>query len=300
MARNVVFPFLTVQEGSKAVYCGEWYFRDPAESRFDRIDLNSGISGWSYFMPLNFSRKIEINWEALKGELGLIEAQPEFIVLFSIRTGTFGYRRVVKRLHLLNEEGYSGNIEFSVESSELCEQISLITSIVLGHDIVGSKPWIPSKKGSRLWSDEARVVLEGSGNRFPMRDIEFGSDQNLPQEADWHLDWRPDLLHYSFSSAVTLLINSENEDFLERLQQKDEIVLRQLIASVVGEIGAFLIGLDAFTDPDEPFPEGSLGAIVSSWISLAFPTLTLSVIQSLYRTRPNLVQTRLRSLASRL
>lgn len=300
MSKNVVFPFLTLQEDSKAVRLGEWYFRDPAESSFSRIDLARGISGWSYFMPLSFSRKIDIDGKALIEELELGNSHPEFIVVFSIRTGAMGNRRVVKTLTLKNEENYEGNIEFSVESTELCEQISLITSIVLGKDIEGGDPWIPRRKGSRLWGDEARVILEGSGNRFPMRDIEFSSDHNLPHEADWHLDWRPDLLHYSFSSAVSLLINSEHEDFLERLQKKDEIVLRQLMAGVISEIGTCLISLDTFTEPDEPFQEGSLGAIASAWMSLAFPNSSLSIVQSQYRTRPNFVQTRLRSLASRM
>ncbi len=300
MRSDIVFPFRTLVDSSPGVVMGKWYSIGQKGTENSFIDPIKGIEGWSYNSPVTFVREFEVECQTVKEQLDLRDSEAKFSILVLGEIGDIGNRRVVKKVEIPDVDCFDHSIEITLDSRLICQYVKLITSLVLSCDLEDVPAWSPSQSGSRLWEDQITIPLEGSKGRFPIRDVDFTEDFRISDAADWHLDWNPRLTHYSFNSAVTLLINSSKPDFIQRLQDEDEIVGRTLMSDVVYEISTCLLMSGDFVDPVEPFPEGSLGQVVSTWFELAFPGASLVEIRQQYKLKPNMVSTAIRSVGARL
>jgi hypothetical protein len=300
MRKDVVLPFRTLSDSDPCFSAGDWYTVNQDRTETSYLDPSKGIKEWSYDTPLYTGREFRIDPEAVRSALSLEDTHANFEILVTLKTGDIGNRSLLRKIRVRGNETQNHEIEVKLDSRSLCQQITLLTSLVLADSISGASPWSPSRKGSRIWEDDISISIEGSAGRFPMRDIDFNDHHRLPADADWHLDWQPTLTHYSFNSAVTLLLNSAKPDFFQRLQEEDEVLTRTLMSDIVCEISTHLLMQESFTDPDEPFPHGSLGEVATSWIHFAFPGDSLLNVRERYFHSPNLVSTRLRGITALL
>jgi len=300
MRKDVVLPFRTISDDSSTLDAGQWFTVNQERTDTHYLDPAQGIKEWSYDMPLTVGREITIDPEAMRSELALEETHASFDLLIILKTGDIGHRRLLRKVRIQGTDTHHLELEIKLDSRTLCQHITLLTSLVLAKDIEGVEAWAPNRKGSRLWEDDITVPIEGSNGRFPMRDIDFNEHHKLPADADWHLDWQPALTHYSFNSAVSLLLNSAKPDFLERLQAEDEILTRTLMGDIVCEISTHLLMQENFTEPDAPFPQGSLGQVATSWLQHAFPSDSFSSIRERFIHQPNIVSTKLRGITAQL
>lgn len=300
MRKDIVLPFRTLSADKSAIKPEQWFTFSRDRTDRSLLDRTQGIKGWSYDMPLYVGREISIDPMAVRKTIALGDTHAPFELLVTLDTSVIGNRRILKKIQIQGDDVHTTEIELKLESRALCQHISLVTSLVLAKDVENAPAWAPDRKGSRLWEDETTVSIEGDNSRFPMRDIDFSEHHQLPPDADWHLDWQPTLTHYSFNSAVTLLLNSAKPDFLERLQEQDEILTRTLMGDIVCEITTYLLQQEHFIDPDESFPKGSLGQVVKSWLEHAFPGDSCTEIRERYTHSPNLVSTKLRGITAQI
>jgi hypothetical protein len=298
MRKNIVLPFRVIRSGSSAVIAGNWYRRNDLGTESEWLENGSGFLDWSYDTPLLLGREIVFNSEKMLDELDLVDSDPEFELVHSIKISVLGARKTLHRNSF--RPGDSEKLDFVaiLDSSELCEEITLISTLILKSNLSNVPDWAPSKKGSTCWSDETKVILEGSGSRFPMQDTPFSQHPTLPNHASWHLDWRPGLLHYSFNSAVTLYLNSEKSEFFDRVKDGDEILLEQIMSGITGEICSYLLDQEDFINTDVEYPDGSLGSVARVWLHQALPSMTLLDIRNTYIRSPNTIHTALRSLTA--
>lgn len=295
--KNVVLPFTILREGSGALEAGSWYKQ---QGEHDVIWLENGgfIEDWSYDTLLRVGREIQINGPLLLEELDLLDTEASFELLHSLHSSNLNYREVIYREAVDVTGDHRSQALITLDSSRLCERIRLTSSLVLKEELSGVPGWAASKRGSILWQDEVVLDLEGSGSRFPMRDLPFSSQSRLPDGAAWHLEWRPTLLHYSFNSAVTLFLNSERKEFVERMQAGDECLVEQVMSAVIGEVCTHLLGNEEFVGEESEYPAGSLGAVAKTWLTTGLPGRKIADIKVLYEQSPSLVHTALRGLTA--
>lgn len=297
MRKNVVFPFKVIRPDSEALTAGQWFRTNKNRTNDRLLESGDGLEDWSYDTPLHLGREISLDLEAIAHDIGLIESSPSFELIHTIKISSLGIRKCLHKRQLPYERKVHDLFIGRLDSESLCEEITLSSSIVLGHDLQDVASWAPSRKGSICWQDETRIHLEGYGSRFPMQDIPFSEQHALANGANWHLDWRPGLLHYSFNSAVTLYLNSEKPNFLIRIQTGDEQLIEEVMASVMAQICGFLLIHTEEFDDEHEFPEGSLGKIAQGWLLSALPGQTLREIKSEFERMPARVHTALRALA---
>lgn len=295
--KNVVLPFIVLGDGSKALDAGAWYQKID-ESEVIWLEDGGGVSDWSYDTPLVVGRQIQVEGPSLLEELDLSETGAEFELLHSLHISNLNQRKLIHREILDLRGDHRSQALVTLDSSALCERIKLTTSLVLKESVDSAPRWAASSKGSICWQDETVLDLEGAGSRFPMRDVPFSTQYKLPDGAAWHLEWRPNLLHYSFNSAVTLLLNSERKEFLDRIKVGDDILVEQVMSSITGEICAHLLGSEDFVLEDTEYPEGSLGAVARAWLLRSLPGRTVADIKVLYEQSPANVHTALRGLTA--
>lgn len=297
MRKNVVLPYTVLRANSTALDAGGWY-QQKDEDQVIWLEDGGAVADWSYDAPLILGREIQINGLRLLDELELTDTGASFELVYSLHVSNLSQRKVIHRETVGISGNYRSQFLKTFDSSLLCERVKLTCSLVLKEDLDAVPRWSPSAKGSVCWQDETILDLEGAGSRFPMRDCAFSEHYQLPNGAAWHLEWRPTLLHYSFNSAVTLLLNSERKEFLDKIQAGDDILVEQVMSAITGEICASVLGSDEFIADDSEYPEGSLGSVARSWLLGALPGKNLSDIKTLYEQCPAEVHTALRGLTA--
>ncbi|MEQ3725259.1 hypothetical protein [Alcanivorax sp.] len=297
MRKNVVLPYTVLRSNSVALDAGSWYQKKD-DDRILWLEDGGAVPDWSYDTPLTLGREIHIDGPRLLDELELTDTGASFELIYTLHVSNLRQRKVIHREALDLIGDHRSEFLKTLNSNLLCEQIKLTCSLVLKEDLDFGPRWAPSVKGAVCWQDDTILDLEGEGSRFPMRDCAFSEHYQLPNGAAWHLEWRPALLHYSFNSAVTLLLNSERKEFLDKVQAGDGILVEQVMSAITGEICASVLCSDEFISDAGEHPEGSLGAVARSWLLGALPGKSLSDIKALYEQSPAEVHTALRGLTA--
>jgi hypothetical protein len=298
MARSVVFPFKVVRNGSEAVKPGSWFARLHEGSEPFWLEHGGGIEDWGYDTPLFVGREIYLNIPLLVSELDLEDSGAEFGLVHTVSISTLGFRKVIEKRRVAAAAEIVESFETKLDSHELSEELTLCTVLTLANDLDAIPPWAASQAGSQLWKDDTRILLEGFGSRFPMRDMSFSGQAKLPDNANWHLDWRPGLFHYSFNSAVTLLLNSDKPEFLRKMQEKDEILTEEVMGSIMAQICGYALADNNIFCDDADFPAGSLGGVARSWLLNALPGRSITEIRAEFERTPSSVHSALRALAA--
>ncbi|MDW8260957.1 MAG: hypothetical protein RMJ35_00380 [Phycisphaerales bacterium] len=264
MDRRIAFPFLTLPpDAIKA---------DPWQVSIDggpEGDLQGHIDGWDYNSVLILHRKIRVDPPSA---LNALQLEPDdFIPGVVVRLGTGS--SLLPRLVVASEicsipPGWEPlDIRLDVNGAQLSTALFIHTDLVLLRQPESASALSPRDLGDRIWSDQAKVWLEGPEPRFPIEEAVL-EDQFAP----WKLVWVPGDWSRDFHGAVRLCLNRNRSDVIQKVTGEDPFTLQTVMADAIGQL------VEGFLAEDDPValagecPEGSLGDQVSRWIHLLFPT----------------------------
>ncbi|MDQ7812137.1 hypothetical protein, partial [Brevundimonas sp.] len=166
-------------------------------------------------------------------------------------------------------------ISLSVDPSRLSAQLTLRTSVLLVSTSDPADPLAPRRAASRLWEERCATRIEGDDPRFPMEVVSFSTVfAGRPHEAaPWLLSWSPASPGRDFHGAARLYLNADEEDFVERVQEEDELTLQAMMGDVVSQMceTALRAGWDEDFDSAEP---ASVAGRVAHWLGQAFSDVT--------------------------
>ena len=268
--RNVAFPFLTIPD--ELVEATPWRVAvDGDEFREDPRFLQ----GWDYNSTIRIEREIRIAPEKVFRALRL---NRPFLKLVA-RWGT-GEGNKPTFVHLLQDQPIPGigledvttlTISGNIPARNLAGKLFLELFIILRvAPLSRETPLAPSHKGDVLWHDTHVISLEGGGNRFPVSSTSFPAHL---QGALWYLDLDPEAVEEPFLSAVRLYLNSDREDFLERIEQGDPVLEQAMMTDVVIQLVATALSDEArLQDIMEINDESTLGYQMRRWILEMFDT----------------------------
>lgn len=235
--------------------------------------FREGSGSWDYDSDLSISCRLSWNPVRLfeQADLGplLVGARLAVVVSTGSSEGT-GRRFVATDLPIRDcpagEDGEGSIIHINLDSGFLCNRIKACLYIYsAGGEIAG----INLLSGSILYREEATLQLEGDLGSFPIRSLGFRS-HNLG-DGLWLVDCQADNPEEPLISSVVLLLNSDRPDFIEQLQGEAEKtgILRWVIrADVMASALSWLLLNDEISfDMNQEWPDGSLGAIATGWLS---------------------------------
>ncbi|MNR96990.1 hypothetical protein D3C72_281530 [compost metagenome] len=228
---------------------------------------------WDYASPVRLERVILLDHPQAAVELGLGDEAFKLEVLIEVGTGPGDLpREVVQQTRLPLTAGEPCTIGIGVDPSRLSAQLSLRTSVLLVSSLDPADPLAPRRASSRLWDERCVTRIEGDDPRFPMEVVSFSvAFAGRPHEtAPWMLSWSPASPGRDFHGAARLYLNADEEDFVERVQEGDELTLQALMGDVVSQIceTALRAGWDEDFDSAEP---ASIAGRVAHWLGQAFP-----------------------------
>jgi hypothetical protein len=241
---------------------GDWNAIIDGESR----QFSDGSGSWDYQSEVELVCRLGWQPESVFEQAGLTSllTSSRIAILLSTGSSLQTGRRYVALDHPIAEiTGDPAEIRLMISSSQLCSKVTATLLIYSGGGTVGG---MQIRSGSILYREEAALTLEGDLASFPLRTISF-SDSRLG-DGLWLVDFSAESPTDPLLSSVTLLLNSDQLEFIHRLQREEDGLLCWIVqADVMANVlTSTLLSEDLSHDIQETYPEGSLGGIVNTWL----------------------------------
>lgn len=284
MATRTAFPFLTLSPDSFNM--SPWIVGEIGE---ETDTLGDHVKAWDYSEQLVLSRRLELNWTQVALDLGFgDEFEIQLSVTVGTGQGTLPRQQVLRHVRALDQSQSLTDVHFELPGISLSTQIILDTEILLLRASSHLSTLSPTIPGSRLWSDRLQSRLEGGSSRFPMEVVSFDTlfSGQAGIGALWFVHWQPDELDRDFRGAVRLYLNADNQDFVDKVQAQDGIVLRMILADVVSQLCEnYLVNVPDDSDPDS-HESGTVGRQIHHWLRTAFGNVSVAHLRSMLELRP--------------
>ena len=250
-----LFPFITKESKWQSLINLE----SPREFKY-------GSGNWDYGSSLEITCQLSWDIKNVYSEanlLSIIDSSKLAFVLSLGQSEQTGKREKLAEYKLSEikniEEPFRIKIPSKLQSSKLKIRLIIYTDEV---EINNFK----IKSGSVLYMEESTLQLEGDLANFSIRRTDFSKSGF--GEALWYVEFQADNLNETFTTTTTLYLNNQNQEFEKQLQ--NDIFLQHLIKSDVITIvlSSILLTEDDYQfDLSAEYPDDSLGAIISDWLS---------------------------------
>ncbi len=282
---RIAYPFLTL--GPDAIETSFWELIEP-DGR--HVPLQRHVENWDYLRSLRVRRSLGINKEIASIHLGIPKDALDLRVLLRVGTGPGTMPRAWVRSVTFDLEDAPDGIELDevVHGHDLSGRLKLETSILSFSPSEELGSLSPSISGAKVWSHEYDVMLEGTEPRFPMETTSFEKTfAGRPHASSlWFLHWSPGSVRDDFGTAVRLFVNSDRDDFMERLTGNDALLLQTIMADVMNQLVSGVLVMNDAEEVIAGSEEGSIGGYVGNWVKLAFPGESPVDIRSKLERRP--------------
>lgn len=280
------FPFLQPSEGR--VRTDDWLL--DTEDR----PVPPVLPSWDYLTDLELRREVAIDLDGVLADCALPAGTPLLLAAAWWSDHTW-LRATPFRQRLSGPAPLE--IRLRVPGRDIGGQVRVRTQLVLAEDATHDDPLAPSRAGSLLWSDEVGVRVQGDAPQFPVSTADFEA-RNLPPEAGWWLDIRPDP-SLPTRQALRLLINESHPTVMRAVKSAppraplDGAVFEVIQADVARVMLQHAVGMDI--DDDTEFAPGSLGEALRQLAARLFPGQAFAALGRLLTDHPNEFSTELQA-----
>lgn len=296
MNRRVAFPFLTLSES--AVEASAW------EISLDGVEWSAAgefLPHWDSASDIRIRRTMRLNLELAASDLGIPVDQLALAASVRIGTGQGRLPRLIlsRTRRDLRSGDTSWEFEQIIEGHRLSMILDLQTEILLADVPAEFSALSPVHPGNRLWSENARVRLEGEEPRFPIETADLAQmlGGGIAGAAPWHLHWSPGDWTRDFHGAVRLYLNEKSGEVLQRIEDEDPATIQFLLADVMSQICERLLADPEFGTMMDAAEPGSLGAQAATWLRKAWPGKDASFMRSVLESRPGVFRSTMLALA---
>jgi hypothetical protein len=251
----------------------------------DELSNPAELEEWDYFTDVIVRRELVVDLDGIRSDCGLDDAANIGLALswHSSRTNLRGYGSVV------DADVGSNFLSLSLKGEQLGGRLTLGCRLVVLHDQL-PKPATPSRAGSILWSDEHRVTLEGSGSRFPVVQLDFGTaGVGGGRVGAWALHCDSDDLDASALGSLRLLVNTAHPRVRLTLDQPDSaeasLIGNMMQFDIYRQLVVYALNHQELEDTFS-YEEGTLGAALMLLIRRIYPDRSLEELRGVFRTVP--------------
>jgi hypothetical protein len=286
MNRKTAFPFLTLPDS--AVHCGPILLGTKGEPLMPTAEI---LDAWDYARDLEVSVNIGVDLEKASDALRIPMADLRLRAVLKAGTGVGMMPR--RWFTLCSADIYANETQIDlradISSRDLSARLLVQVSLLLGSVPRPASALSPRSQGARLWTTSKDILIEdGGAARFPVEAVSFSQFFHGLNHANapWFIDWPTGNWDQDFSGVVRLYINSDLPDVLERFAGGDALLLQSILSDTMIQMTSSLLSSDLSEGDMEEFPEGSVGAQVRRWITLAMPGSSLETVRSIHAHFP--------------
>ncbi|MHA6720682.1 hypothetical protein ACX40Y_14680 [Sphingomonas sp. RS6] len=282
---RIAFPFLTLDQ--TAISPEPWALLDGG---VETPIGDAWLPDWDAARDLRLRRLVTTDLDRAADLLSMPIDDGALELVTRIGTGIGNLpRRIIatSKLPLMRMEP-TVVIDEVVSGHSLSQRLLVDTLVILRQPREGS-PLSPGLAGSKLWSDQLDLRLEGEEPRFPMEAVSFLERfAGRPEAyAPWLLHWTPGNLHRDFGGSVRLYLNSDRADVTDRLLVGDRATTQVVLADVMTQIISVSLRQNDFERLAVEADPCSIAGRAAHWIGLAFPGQDIAAVRSMIDLRPS-------------
>lgn len=225
---------------------------------------------WTYFQGIRARVELLIEHPGLHARLG-VAPDAQLGVTLSWRTRRVGLRGTSAPVPIERAE----TAAFAdIPAGAMGGILALEARIIMLDPGRGSEdPLAPSEVGAILWSDTWSVTLEGVAPRLPIVPVPAGRDPFFDyHDARWYVSVDVADLEAPIDAVVRIFVNDANENVRRMMLEPEGDAASAMTSSLLIDVQRELIRLalddDTAFAPDHDYPEGSLGAAMSTSLKL--------------------------------
>lgn len=284
---RIAFPFLSLD--SSAIRPEPWVL---LEDGVEGPISNGWLPDWDSARDITLRRMLTADLDRAAELLAMRvdDGDLELVIRIGTGPGNMPRRMLATSRRPLSRMEPTIVLDEIVQGRSLSQRLFVETLVILRRPGGTGTPLSPNRTGSRLWSDQLDLRLEGEEPRFPMEAVSFGNRfAGRPEAyAPWLLHWTPGNLHRDFGGSVRLYLNSDRADFTERLLEGDRATTQVVLADVMTQIISTSLRQGDFESVAAEADPCSIAGRASSWIRLAFPEQDTAAVRSMLDLRPSL------------
>ncbi|MEV6202010.1 hypothetical protein AB0M64_18840 [Streptomyces sp. NPDC051771] len=254
------------------------------------VPMPEALPHWDYQTDLLLRRAVSVDLDRARSQTGLPSDAPLMLSVVWTATGS-SLSGPAQHVRLSGIGTRSAEIDIRLPGADLGGLLLLDTALALAERRPLARPSSPRRAGSLLWSDRESLRLQGDAPQFPMAVIDFART-SFPEGAAWHLQINGGLENATMGSLL-LLVNEKNTvtasafEHAHRPRPVDRVVLSAVYADVARLMIEHALADDEFTEESD-FPDGSLGATLSSLFDQLFPGQSVTDVRLRRRQSPAL------------
>lgn len=293
---TIAFPYSVLDRNS--VNCDSWTYFDKSQLP---AKLENSLRGWDYLSKFQLRRKLSVDYAVAAEQLHIPIEELVLLVVVRVGTGAGRYPRLRKNMQNVVLTSSSPAIELNVEpdSKNCCSRLSVETLVLLAETPSQSHILSPEESGAILWTDEQEIDLGNPDDRFPMEAVSFSKyyrGLNF-ERALWYLCWYDKDLDRDIAGGVRLYLNTDNPEFLERIENADPSTLQTVIGDVMLQICNRFLEIGDNEDWYISASEFSMANQAKHWLDLAFPGVPYGKLKQRNAASPQLFSAALMSTA---
>ena len=218
--------------------------------------LPMALPDWDYTTDITMSRVVQVDLAGVREDCGL----PADVGLrLSVRY--WPSTSLIKRSGFREALPTRGDkvvceVRVAAEGSELGGELTIETLLELASDLPYSDPFVATRAGSILWSDQTRMHLEGSAGLLPVAPVSF-REAGLPAGAAWYVSMDGGDWQQAAMGSLLVLLNEDNPVIRGALEAEKKDAPGDLWGLLEVDIVCDLVGraLDDEAFLDEPVTE---------------------------------------------
>jgi len=285
MMGRIAFPFLTLDQTT--ISPAPWVL---LEDGVETPIADAWLPDWDLARDLRLRRLVTTDLDRAADQLSMAVDDGALELVVRIGTGIGNMPRRIIATSRLPLTRLEPTVVFDelVSGCSLSQRLLVDTLVLLRRPQDGS-PLSPGRVGSKLWSDQLDLRLEGEEPRFPIEAVSFLSRFAGRAEAYalWLLHWTPGNLHRDFGGSVRLYLNSDRADVTDRLLGGDRATTQVVLADVMTQIISASLRQSDFERIAVEADPCSIAGRAAHWIGLAFPDQDIAAVRSMIDLRPS-------------
>lgn len=253
--------------------------------------IPAALPVWDYATDVAMARLVRIDLADLREDCGLRADSPLRLCVRYWPSTSLIRRSVFQEVLPADEETAVVTVRIVADGSELGGLLTVETTLELATDLPYTDPFVATKSGAILWSDQARIHLEGAAGLLPIAPVSF-REAGLPERAAWYVSMDSGDWQQAAMGSLLVLLNVDNSTVKKAMDsERDEasnLIWGMLEADIVTDLVGRALDEDAFIDEmafDDPEGDMTMVGLVRSLIRTYLARPAEDVSQSIKRLR---------------
>lgn len=211
----------------------------------------AALTAWDYTTDIALGRLIEIDLVELRKDCGLAPDVPLRLCVRYWPSTSLLRRSAFVEVLPAGTDHTACEVRISTDGTQLGGFVTVETLIELAADVPTDDPFVATRAGSILWSDQTRIHLEGGAGLLPVAPVSF-REAGLPTGSAWYVSMDGGDWQQAAMGSLLVLLNEDNPAVKEAMEAAQGelagILWSVLEADIVTDLVGRALDDDAFVD----------------------------------------------------